>query len=111
MDSEKIQENKRLELTPDGKGALATGGGLLAIDVLTHAGPAGLLIAGIGTFVAARHTSDFLYMKESLAARFFRSPEKRQEQESVNQLSDERTFGEKLFGKTANPKKNITRPK
>lgn len=62
-------------LTPNAKGALATGGGIVALDVLTHAGPAGLLVAGIGTWVMARHTSDFLYMKDRLAAHFVHSPD------------------------------------
>src|SRR5207302_3120151 len=57
------------------KGALATGGGIIALDVLTHAGPAGLLVAGIGTWVMARHTSDFLYMKDRLVNQFIHSPD------------------------------------
>jgi hypothetical protein len=73
---EKLKELKpSMQLTPNAKGALAAGGGIVALDVLTHAGPAGLLVAGIGTWVMARHTSDFLYMKDRLTSHFIHSPE------------------------------------
>src|SRR6266699_4959616 len=86
----------KMELTPNGKGALAASGGLIGLDVLTHAGPGGLLIAGIGTWVMARHTSDFLYLKDRLAAHFVHAPATEGQQETFEQRH---SFGDRLLGK------------
>lgn len=117
-DGEKLKPKSTL--TPNAKGALTAGGGILTLDFLTHAGPAGLLVAGIGTWVMARHTSDFLYMKDRLVNQFIHSPAAAEQEtlgrhqtadrEDASRLSDERTLGERLMGKSANPKRNVTQP-
>jgi DNA segregation ATPase FtsK/SpoIIIE-like protein len=123
----------KVELTPNAKGALATGGGIVAFDVLTHAGPTGLLLAGIGTWIMARHTSDFIYQKDRLLAHFVRSHATENEHVTLEQdhsfadrllgrhqnvdrgneshASDERSLGDRLLGRSPNLKKNVTQPR
>src|SRR5215471_14573079 len=50
---------KKMELTGNGKAALATAPvALFATEVLTHGGTIGIALAAAGTFIAARHGSD-----------------------------------------------------
>src|ERR1700724_1215848 len=100
-DGEKLKP--KAELTPNAKGALAASGGLIGLDVLTHAGPGGLLLAGIATWVMARHTSDFIYQKDRLLAHFVRSPAAQREQETLEQ---HHSFGDRLLGRHLSEQKS-----
>lgn len=93
-DKEIVEEKKRkLEVTPEGAGALGTGGGVLLIDFLMSRGsPGGILLAGIGAWVMGRHTSGIMYTTKQIAGKFVRSPEQ-------NGESSDYSFTDRLFGK------------
>lgn len=104
MDTEKIKD--KAQLTANGVGALAVGAPLFLADGLAHLGVGGMVVAAACTFFAARHTEHMVSGVGGIVKKLVAIPE-RQESEA----GDGRTFGEKLTGRHANPKKNVTQPR
>ena len=89
MDTEKIRE--KAQLTTNGVGALTVGAPLFLVDGLGHLGVGGMVLAIACTFFAARHTEHMVSGGSGIMKKLVAIPERQE-------VSDGRTFGEKLTG-------------
>jgi len=106
---EKLREKARL--TVNGVGAIAVGAPALLIDGFAHLGIGGLVVAGLATFLAAKHTGHAKAIGGNIMGKLVHVPESDPRSSSRGRdETDGRTMGEKLLGRSANPKRNVTQP-